>query len=84
MKNTNIMNNLVEESLKENKEFFNNQFLAINEEDTDIVVTDKFNNIEFRNIAWLMKQDIKNIYYIDTENINLMINDGMDLDISIL
>lgn len=84
MKNKNIMNNLVEEALKENKEFFNNQFLIIHEEDTDIVVSDKFNNIEFRNIAWLMKQDIKNIYYIDTENINLIINDRMDLDISIL
>jgi hypothetical protein len=85
------MNRLVEVMMKENKEFYYNEFLASWDEDANIVIEDEYikdnklkNDIIIKDINWLRNQEVKEVYYIDIENLNLMLNDGQHLEIHIL
>lgn len=77
------MNRLVEIMMEENIEFYYKEFLASWDETTDIVINPE-QDIKIENISWLIEQDVKEIYYIDMESINLLLCDGQYLEINIL
>ncbi|MDU1566441.1 MAG: hypothetical protein E7F83_16295 [Clostridium sp.] len=77
------MNRLVEIMMEENIEFYYKEFLTSWDETTDIVINPE-EDIKIENISWLIKQDVKEIYYIDMESINLLLCDGQHLEINIL
>lgn len=77
------MNRLVEMIMEENIDFYYKEFLPMYNEYTDIVINPE-EEIKIENISWLIKQDVKEIYYIDMESINLLLCDGQHLEINIL
>lgn len=77
------MNRFVEMIMEENIDFYYKEFLPMYDEYTDIVINPE-EEIKIENISWLIKQDVKEIYYIDMETVNLMLNDGQHLEINIL
>lgn len=85
------MNRLVEIMMEENKDFYYKEFLSIWDEDTNIVIENTYikdckleNDIIIKDIDWLRNKEVKEIYYIDIENINLMLDDDKHLEIHIL
>lgn len=77
------MNRLVEIMMEENIEFYYKEFLTSWDETTDIVINPE-EDIKIENISWLIEKDVKEIYYIDTESVNLLLRDGQHLEINIL
>ena len=77
------MNRLVKIMMEENKEFYYKEFLASWDETTDIVINPE-EDIKIENISWLIEKDVKEICYIDTESVNLLLCDGQHLEINIL
>ncbi|MDB1931698.1 hypothetical protein PMY12_14715 [Clostridium tertium] len=77
------MNRLVEIMMEENIEFYYKEFLTSWDETTDIVINPE-EDIRIKNISWLIEKDVKEIYYIDIESVNLLLCDGQHLEINIL
>lgn len=77
------MNRLVKIMMEENLDFYYKEFLASWDETTDIVINPE-EDIKIENISWLIEKDVKEIYYIDTESVNLLLRDGQHLEINIL
>lgn len=77
------MNRLVEIMMEENIEFYYKEFLTSWDETTDIVINPE-QDIKIENISWLIEKEVKEIYYIDTESVNLLLCDGQHLEINIL
>lgn len=85
------MDRLVEIMMEENLDFYYKEFLPMYDEYTDIVIENTYMrkcednmNIKIENISWLIEKDVEEIYYIDSEYINLMLCDGQHLEIRIL
>lgn len=83
------MNRLVKIMMEENIDFYYKEFLPIYDECTDIVIGNTYiekceDNINIKSIGWLIEKDVEEIYYIDSEYINLMLCDGQHLEIRIL
>lgn len=85
------MNRLVKIMMEENLDFYYKEFLPMYDEYTDIVIENTYiekceneMNIKIENISWLIEKDVEEIYYIDSEYINLMLCDGQHLEINIL
>lgn len=77
------MNRLVKIMMEENLDFYYKEFLLMYDEYTDIVINPE-EDIKIENISWLIEKDVKEIYYIDTESVNLLLCDGQHLEINIL
>lgn len=85
------MDRLVKIMMEENLDFYYKEFLSMYDEYTDIVIENIYMekctenmNIKIENISWLIEKDVKEIYYIDSEYVNLMLCDGQHLEIRIL
>lgn len=77
------MNRLVKIMMEENIDFYYKEFLPMYDEYTDIVINPE-EDIKIENIGWLIEKDVKEIYYIDIESVNLLLCDGQHLEINIL
>lgn len=77
------MNRLVKIIMEENIDFYYKEFLPMYDEYTDIVINPE-QDIRIENISWLIEKDVKEIYYIDIESVNLLLCDGQHLEINIL
>lgn len=77
------MNRLVKIMMEENLDFYYKEFLLMYDEYTDIVINPE-EDIKIENISWLIEKDVKEIYYIDIESVNLLLCDGQHLEINIL
>lgn len=85
------MNRFVEIMLEENIDFYYKEFLPMYDESTDIVIENTYMEkceeniyIKIENISWLIEKEVKEIYYINSEYVNLMLCDGQHLEIRIL